>query len=375
MERERIQQLAAGVENIYYEIEQAILVSAAIALSKDADLLENDIVNWRIKKLAEIGPLTDASIRILARYSRSTSDEIKKMLNTAGLEEANEYDGILQELKPEMIASVQPVAQSSAIIETLNMFEARALRTYNKVNSTVLERTPQVYIDVVNKTVGKVLTGVITPREALRQTVSEWVNKVSNDGIPEGIPVLVRKDGVQLSVEGHIPTITRTTVQQVTNGIQDARLDEYEIDLIEISSHLGARKLCAPYQGRVYSRSGNSRLYPPFSSTSYGEIAGIRGINCGHLVYPYVHGRSTKSYKPYGKAENDQAYINSQKQRELERRIRKAKKEKAMMEAMKDEEGIKAANAKIRQRQQVMRTFIETSGRSRRRDREQIVTP
>lgn len=367
MERERIQQLAAGVENIYYEIEQAILVSAAIALSKDADLLENDIVNWRIKKLAEVGPLTDASIRILARYSRRTSDEIKKMLNTAGLEEANEYDGFLQELKPEMIAAgVQPVAQSSAIIETLNMFEARALQTYNKVNSTVLERTPQVYIDVVNKTVGKVLTGVITPQQALRQTVSEWADK--------GIPVLTRKDGVQLSVEGHIPTITRTTVQQVTNGIQDARMDDYEVDLIEISSHLGARPRCAPYQGKVYSRSGNSRLYPPFSSTSYGEIAGLFGINCGHVKYPYVHGRSTKTFKPYATAENDAAYKDSQKQRELERRIRKAKKEKAMLEAMKDSEGVKQAAEKIRNRQAVMRQFINDTNRTRRRDREQIVT-
>lgn len=366
MDRERIQQLSIFVEEIYYEIEQAILVNAAVALSKDSHLLDEDVQQWRLSKLSELGQLNKEHIAILARYSGRTAAEIKKMLKIAGMEEAADMDGQLKALVPEVAATVPAVANSALILGVLSAYEAQALQTYNLINTTMLGEAQHVYLDIVNTTVAKVLTGVLTPQQALRQTTAKWAEK--------GIPALIRKDGARMSVEGYVPMVTRTTVQNVTNGMQDARMDEYDIDLVEVSSHMGARPRCAPFQGKVYSRSGKSKLYPPLSSTSIGEPSGLFGINCGHVKYPYVHGKSTKRYKPYNKAENDFAYKQSQKQRELERQIRKAKKEQAMMEALGDEQGIKEAKVKVRERQATMRQFIQDTGRTRRRNREQIVT-
>ena len=45
-----------------------------------------------------------------------------------------------------------------------------------------------------------------------------------------------------------------------------------------------------------------------------------------------------------------------------------------MMKALQDENAIKAANAKVRERQRKMREFIDESGRTRRPGRERIVT-
>uniref|UniRef100_UPI00240A6D31 phage minor capsid protein n=1 Tax=Atopococcus tabaci TaxID=269774 RepID=UPI00240A6D31 len=73
------------------------------------------------------------------------------------------------------------------------------------------------------------------------------------------------------------------------------------------------------------------------------------------------------------KEESERVYKESQKQRYLEREIRRAKKEKAAIEAMRaTEEDLKKANAKIRQKQANMRAFIEDTGRTRRYQREQI---
>lgn len=94
------------------------------------------------------------------------------------------------------------------------------------------------------------------------------------------------------------------------------------------------------------------------------------GINCRHIFYPYIEGVSTKRYEPYPEKENREAYEQSQKQRYFERRIRKAKRELAMVEGLDDPKAIKKAKEKIKDRQATMRNFIDESGRRRRYERE-----
>lgn len=130
---------------------------------------------------------------------------------------------------------------------------------------------------------------------------------------------------------------------------------------------------CAPYQGRIYSRSGENKNYTAFSDTSYGQAAGLFGINCNHFKYPYIPGITKQTYFPYDKEENDRIYKESQKQRYHERQIRAAKREVGMMEAIGDVDGLEQAKAKVRSRQASMREFIDETRRTRRYDREQVV--
>ncbi len=166
--------------------------------------------------------------------------------------------------------------------------------------------------------------------------------------------------------------LTRTLSNNVTNEMQEQRFEEWGCNLVEVSSHAGARPKCAPYQGKIYSRSGGNSRFPNLGSTSWGEPDGLFGINCHHVKYPYFPGYSKKRYQPVSQKKNDRAYENSQKQRKIERDIRKAKTEKRMMEAAKDEVGIAAANQKIRDKQEQMRNFIKETGRTRRRANEQL---
>lgn len=210
-----------------------------------------------------------------------------------------------------------------------------------------------------------VLTGVKTPQQAVREIARQWADK--------GIPALV-KNGRNYSVEGYLNTVIRTTTNSVTNDMQDARMEEHDVDLVEISDHMGARPKCAPYQGRIFSRSGASTKYPALSSTSIGEPDGLFGFNCRHVKYPYIDGVSIPRPKGINRAENDKAYKESQQQRSIERSIRKAKREERMMRGMGDEEGVKQTKQLVRQRQSKMRDFINDTGRTRRRNREQLIT-
>ncbi|WP_238594764.1 phage minor capsid protein, partial [Caenibacillus caldisaponilyticus] len=198
----------------------------------------------------------------------------------------------------------------------------------------------------------------------LREVIGKWAE--------DGIPALIDKAGRRWSTEAYVNMVTRTMVTRISNDMQTARFQEYGVDLVEISSHADSRPSHIPFQGRIYSISGKSKKYPPLSETGYGTIEGIGGINCRHVLYPYIPGVTKKRFEPYNATESKRIYAESQKQRYLERRIREAKREKAMMEAMGDDEGAKLAAAKVRERQAVMREFIKQTDRTRRYNREQI---
>ena len=116
---------------------------------------------------------------------------------------------------------------------------------------------------------------------------------------------------------------------------------------------------------------GNRVEIIPISSTSYGEPAGLYGINCGHVPpNVFIPGLGKVRGTVPDEAENNARYAESQEQRGLERRIRYAKREAATLEAA----GLDAADAreKVKAAQADMRAFINRTGRTRRSDREQI---
>lgn len=368
---EKLQQLSMFVVDIYNAIEEELLLNMARMLKDDRELLltaENfeQYQHWRIVQLNKLGKLNQQQMNTISRHSGKTTEEVWKMLEGAGFTAVEQHEPLYQEaVQAGSLAAAPAMHTSAALIGILNAYEQQALDTLNLVNTTMLKQSQQVYLDVLNKTIGKLLGGVITPQQALRQTVSEWSQR--------GIPALIDKAGRRWSVESYVSMVARSTSQNVANEMQRERAEEYGVDLIEVSSHKGARPGCSPYQGRIYSRSGKSKRYPPFSSTSYGEPSGILGINCRHIIYPYIQGKSTKRYEPYDTSENDRIYKESQQQRSLERQIRKAKKEVKVMEALGDAEGVREAKNKVSQRQANMRDFINQTKRKRQYNREQIV--
>jgi hypothetical protein len=88
-------------------------------------------------------------------------------------------------------------------------------------------------------------------------------------------------------------------------------------------------------------------------------------------MYPYYPG-TPKTFSPYSEKENENAYENSQEQRNIERSIRQAKRELSNAESFRDKVLIDEAKQKVSDRQADMRKFIDETNRTRRRDREQI---
>ena len=54
----------------------------------------------------------------------------------------------------------------------------------------------------------------------------------------------------------------------------------YGTDLVEVSSHNTATKICIPFEGNIYSVSGKHPVFPPMTDVPPFHVS------CLHLMYP-----------------------------------------------------------------------------------------
>lgn len=173
----------------------------------------------------------------------------------------------------------------------------------------------------------KVASGAFTPAQA----IFEAVQKLGADGIKTVKYDSGRTDQVDVAVR-------RAVLTGINKTCCDMQLDlakEMDCELVEVTSHLGARPSHAEWQGQIYSLKKGHPKYPYFyDATGYGTGDGLGGWNCRHSFFPYFEGISEAANAPdFSKAENLEEYNNSQQQRAYERSIRKSKRELAAIDS------------------------------------------
>ncbi|UYM81122.1 phage minor capsid protein [Heyndrickxia coagulans] len=362
----QLEQLAKPLINIYGQLEIDIIKAIVKRLETKQDITKDNVLHWKFEKLRQLGDLNKDVIQLISLMTGKTEKELEKLIKESMKQSVQPMDNWLSGLADDgKIDKAPPLEQDTRIFNTLLTFQRQATSTLNLTNSTILQNSQQVYRDIISQSTVSVMTGMKTHQQAVADTAAKWAEK--------GIPALVDKKGRQWSIEGYIPMVVKSVANNVANQTQFDRMDSYGVDLIEISSHVGARPGCAPYQGRIFDRNGKSKKYPSLASTTYGKPAGIFGINCHHHPYPYIPGVSVKRYEPYPIEENAKAYEQSQQQRKMERDIRKAKNNLEVIRRLGTKEDVAAARKKVREKQANMRAFLNDTGRTRRYDREQII--
>lgn len=111
----------------------------------------------------------------------------------------------------------------------------------------------------------------------------------------EGITAFVDKAGRRWSLHTYCAMVSRTTSRQAE--VLAVLTADPEQDLYRISSHGTTCGICAPFEGRVYSKSGTNPDYPPLAA-AFGkqDPAGPDTLantwlnlhpNCLHSLYSY----------------------------------------------------------------------------------------
>lgn len=391
MTREQYDELSAPLVRVLLDMEDDILREIAAQLSRDGDI--SDTSKWRIRQIARAGRFDKRAAAIIAGYSEVEDGQAMDAVLTAAETEIGYLDNAVQAANAAGLSEYfSDIPAEDSALGAAKAFQKQAASDLNLVNTVMQYKAGSAYVNAVNaiyrdtaegrqgaldimgKGAAKAVSGQMSLQEATRKTIRELAQK--------GIPAFVDKRGREWSPEAYVMMDMRSTLGNTARAAQNARCDEYNIQLIEVSSHMGARPLCAPYQGRIFSRDGSKGVttdgaggkiyYTPLSETSYGQPAGLFGINCGHVQYPFVPGINFQRYFPYPKEENDRRYMQFQQQRAMERGIRAAKRECMMLQETGDTEGLQKASLRLRNQREKYRAYCKETGLKQHNDRTQV---
>lgn len=380
------QRAADTPTGIYQNLEERLMANI-IKHCKDYDQpIASDV--WLLRKLAEIGKLNQENIKIIAQSTGLSQTAIERMLNDTAEQAIAEMETAMQRaVKSGWVSGAVPPEKSRNVKQAIATMQEQAKDTLNLCNTMMLYKArdaykqfvhnvaskaqeienKQEYMNILNQNAASALLGVESRQQALRKCIREF-----NDC---GIPAFVDKRGRQWTPEAYVNMAMRSTSNTMAAEAQMARADDYGIDLIEVSSHSGARPKCAKDQGKIFDRANKSTKYPHWNTSSYGKPDGLLGVNCRHHIYPYVEGISIRRYFPTEDMDaNDKLYKETQIQRALERDVRKQKRECMLYDKLEDEEAFQEAAVKLKSKETRLKEYVDGNPNlHRRRDREQVV--
>ena len=269
---------------------------------------------WRLQSLMELGFLREELTKDISDATGKSEQEISNAFEDAGIVSMTYDDRIYK------AAGLSPIPlwESPYLVRLMQRNLDATMGLWENFTRTTADRAEQAFIEQMDNVYNKVTSGGVGYIEAF----AEGINELAKTGLFVTYP-----SGHKDTIETATLRCVRTGVSQATAQIQDTRMKEYGVDLVLVSSHMGARPEHQVWQGKVYSRSGNNPKYPDFvTSTGYGTGAGLCGWNCRHSFSPYFEGMDNP-FDPYDDDENVRLYEKTQEQRRMERGIRKTKRE------------------------------------------------
>lgn len=316
--------IAEGSEEIASQLHtyivRQIIDRMMIRIGRGDDYLLTSSDRWRIQILQDAGYLLEDITAELSKITNRQEKEIKAAMEEAGVK-ALEYDHKIYEAAG---LSPTPLTQSPQLIRLMERNMNATMGEWENYTRTTAESAQRLFINACDNAYHLVSSGAVS----YTQAVKEAVNNVVSGGV-----IVHYSSGHKDTIETATARAVRTGVAQATGDISIKRMEEMDWDIILVSAHIGARTGDGGqnpgnhlwWQGQFYSRTGKDKRFPPFSQTGYGTGEGLCGWNCRHS---FGSGDGVNNpYKDIQTADNYKVEQLEKRQRTLERRIRKTKRE------------------------------------------------
>lgn len=324
---------------------------------------------WQVERLEEAGALYEDIIKSIAAKTGKSDQAVLKLFEEASVKSIRYDDAIYKAAG----LSPLPLRQSPAMLETLQAGLTKTGGIMRNLTLTTAVTSQQAYIQACDLAYMQVSSGLMSYNTAIARAVvaasAAGLTVLYPSGHTDKLDVAIRR-------------AVLTGVNQTCAQMQLARADDMGCDLVETTAHNGARPSHAEWQGEVFSRSGSNRKYRPFSVTGYGTGPGLCGWNCRHSFFPFFEGLSlpaqdaetVEGYKdaPAGVFAGVAytAYEATQKQREIERRIRSKRQVLVGLNAAIEEtpdiselrEEFEIQSAKLKAMESKLREFCKATG-------------
>lgn len=133
---------------------------------------------------------------------------------------------------------------------------------------------------IINDTMKKQIRQKLATGRLDGASIREITKIVKEELGDQGFTVLLDRGGHKWNLKSYSEMLARTHLIKANNEATINRALDFDIDILEVSSHNTECTICLPYEGKKFSISGNSKEYGKL------EITPPYHPNCKHSLMP-----------------------------------------------------------------------------------------
>lgn len=353
---------AYDISQIYAEMELDLIKSMkrTYKLHLMEEAKENmEWEQWQKGKLRGIKSFRNRNKKIIKQYQKLIDGQIDGLLKDSyrkGLKNGDNFFNRLMDKFKNLFRkkTTRPPEQDFFKVNEDKVFNLikSVKQDMHKANQAALRKMDDVYRQTVFKAQMYQQNGATTVTGAVDMATKDFLNK--------GINCITYSNGANVNIASYAEMCIRTANQRVTLMSEGIKRDEFGVHTVMTASHANTCPMCLPWQGRVliddvYSGGSSKEGNYPLLSEAMAE--GFLHPNCRHHPTTFIPGVNTMPTQQT-EEEKQQAldkYNAEQKQRYLERNIRKQKR---IAEGSVDEENARTADARVRDYQKQLREHL-----------------
>ncbi|MEV0438953.1 phage minor capsid protein [Streptomyces spectabilis] len=358
--------LSASVRDLYADAELRLLEMIARQLADGFDA-----PGWAVAKLAAVQPLRRAAQSVVDALASAMQLEVFDAV-------AEAYDvgarAGLAELGALSDADARRAADVAPNTRAVDRLAAETVQLVTATHRGILRAVEDVHRKVVAAVSGTPLLGIDTRRRATQRAVQQFTDR--------GIGSFTDKAGRTWSMTTYAEMAVRTSTGRAAIKAHADRLRAADLDLVVVSDAPHECPLCQRWEGTILAldgpdgartikaehavEDGRTVRVRVAGSLDEARLAGLQHPNCRHSISAYLPGVTVL---PVEQAQDPDGYEATQRQRAIERAIRRWKVRSA---AAVDPASKRAADVRVRLWQSKMRDHLAAHPELRRkREREQ----
>ena len=322
---------------IYRQLENFILQDIAERLLKAQSV--SGTADWLLWKLQQMGESRTEILKKLSELTGLSRKELKALLQDAVITSwKDDYDTFTQ-----LGVQITNPLENAAVRSVMDAEYKKCQGELENLTRTTINQAPRDLIKMLDEAEIRVASGVQSYSSAICDILDAYV---------QGGLVVEYPTGTRRTLEAAVRMCVITSMNQTSAQITNQYIIEAQCEYVLVSAHPGARiqPPGQPYlaghenwQGKVYRIRGSEPGYPNLREmTGYDidengngivvNMLGLHGYGCRHSHTGWNKNLKNRYVDENGnpvidREESRQIYKNQQKQRRMERAIRKTKRE------------------------------------------------
>lgn len=324
---------------MYQDLENWIISDIATRLIKSGEL--SGTADRELWKLQQMGLHNTEIVKRISEMSGKSRNEVRRLLMDSVMTSFSDDKEVLTQISESYIIS--PLKNNMAILA----MNAELIKTFGELDNltkTTINQTQKDLINMLNDVDYRVESGM----QSYSSAVCEVLDRYAESGVMVEYPT-----GTKRSLEAAVRCCIVTSMNQTAAQVTNIYIAQNKIEYVLVSAHPGARydkknptgiSSHDYWQGKAYKIIGSEPGFPNLlESTGYTinletgkgtvvNLLGLHGYNCRHSHGPWRKDMVNKYLDENGNVninsdESQKLYDLQQKQRLLEREIRKTKRE------------------------------------------------